>query len=250
MIDLNADLGESFAAWTMGDDEAMLDLVSSANVACGFHAGDPEVLLRTCASAARRGVVVGAHVAYRDLAGFGRSFIDLPAERLHAEVVYQLGAIRAAAQVTGARLGYVKPHGALYNAIVHHREQAQAVVRAVADVDPSLVLLGLAGSVSAEVAQASGLATANELFADRGYLADGTLQPRREPGAVLHDPQLIAERMLGWVRSGTLTAADGSTITVRADSICVHGDTPGAVEVARTLRAALTGEGITLRAFA
>lgn len=248
-IDLNADLGESFAAWSMGDDAAMLEVVSSANVACGFHAGDPQVLLDTCQQAADRQVMVGAHVSYRDLAGFGRHFIDLPADRLFAEVVYQLGAIRAAAQITGARLGYVKPHGALYNAIVHHREQAQAVVQAVVAVDPSLVLLGLAGSVSAHCAREAGLVTADEIFADRAYLPDGTLQPRSQPGAVLHDPELIAERILTWTREGTLQAVDGSTIEITADSICVHGDTPGAVAVAARLRRELTRAQITVAPF-
>lgn len=249
-IDLNADLGESFGAWTMGDDAALLEVVSSANVACGFHAGDPRVLLDTCAAAAERGVGVGAHVAYRDLAGFGRSFIDLPPERLYADVVYQVGAIQAAARVTGVRLGHLKPHGALYNAIVHHRGQAEAVVRAVADAAPELVLVGLPGSVVLDLARQAGLRTAAELFADRGYRPDGTLVPRSEAGAVLHDSDTIARRMTSWVRTGLVEAVDGTAVPVAADSICVHGDTPDAVGIARRLRTALEEAGVVIRGLA
>ncbi|MFZ1385429.1 MAG: 5-oxoprolinase subunit PxpA, partial [Propionicimonas sp.] len=168
-IDLNADVGESFGAWTMGNDPALLDVVTSASIACGFHAGDARTMLRTVGQAEERGVTIGAHVSYRDLAGFGRRFIDVPPEELNADVIYQLGALAGVCAVVGTRLSYVKPHGALYNTIVHHREQAEAVVAAVHAFDPSLVLLGLPGSLSARLAEAAGLRTAGEAFADRGY---------------------------------------------------------------------------------
>ncbi|MGJ6981035.1 LamB/YcsF family protein [Aestuariimicrobium soli] len=247
-IDLNADLGESFGSWTMGDDQALLDVVTSANVACGFHAGDPSVALATLRAAAERGVVVGAHVAYRDLAGFGRRFIDVAPDDLRADVLYQLSALAGMARVAGARLAYVKPHGALYNAIVTHRGQAEAVVGAIADFDRSLTLLGLPG-VALELAERAGLTTAVEAFADRGYRSEGTLVPRREPGALLHDPDEVAARMVRLTTEGELTAVDGSTVAVRADSICVHGDSPGAVAMATAVRAALASAGVELAPF-
>lgn len=251
-IDLNADLGESFAAWRMGDDEALLDVVTSANVACGFHAGDPEVLVTTCQSAARRGVSVGAHVAYRDLAGFGRTFIDVPADRLRAEVLYQLGAIDLACRVGGARLGYVKPHGALYNAIVHHEAQAAAVVGAIVEAnrvrDAPLALLGMRG-VALDLAAAAGVLVVHEAFVDRAVRADGTLVPRGTPGAVLNDPVQVAERAVRMVTEGTVLAVGGTEVAVTARSLCVHGDSPGAVEMARAVRDALTAAGVVLAPF-
>ena len=249
-LDLNADVGESFGAWTVGDDAALLDVVTSANVACGFHAGDPLTLRTTCRYAAERGVVVGAQVGYRDLAGFGRRFIDMHPEELTADVIYQLGALSAMAHVAGTRVAYVKPHGALYNAIVHHEAQAQAVVDAVVAVDPSLPVLGLPGSVVLELATAAGLRAVTEAFADRAYTAQGRLVPRTEPGAVLHDPDEVAARVVRLVRDGVVTAVDGSTVAVRAESVCIHGDTPGAVAMARTVRAALEVAGVELRSFA
>lgn len=253
VIDLNADLGESFGQWGMGDDQAMLDVVTSANVACGFHAGDPAVMARTLAGAARRGVVVGAHVSYRDLAGFGRNFIDADPAQLRDEVAYQLAAITGMARVAGARVAYVKPHGALYNAIVAHEGQARAVVDAVAAVnatlDEPLALLGLPGAVVLDMAAAEGIAVHREAFADRGYTPAGTLVPRREPGAVLHDADEVAERMVRMVTTGTVVANDGSEVRVEADSICVHGDSPGAVAMARAVREALTAAGVTLKSF-
>lgn len=253
-IDLNADLGESFGAWRMGDDPALLEVVSSANVACGFHAGDPSVMLQTCRMAAERGVSVGAHVAYRDLAGFGRSFLDLPAAQLRDEVLYQLGALATAALVAGTRVTYVKPHGALYNTIVHHEAQATAVVDALemfSSTRPEpITLLGLPGAVVLDIAHQRGLPTAREAFADRGYTPQGTLVSRREPGAVLHDPQAVAQRMVSLVTTGRITAVDGSEVAVAADSICVHGDSPGAVAMAAEVRRGLEQAGITLRAFA
>ena len=196
-VDLNADLGESFGVWTLGDDDAMLDLVTSANIACGFHAGDAATLARTCRSAAERGVRIGAQVGYRDLAGFGRRFIDVPPDELTADVIYQIGALQALAQVAGAALSYVKPHGALYNSIVEHRDQARAVAEAVHALNPKLAVLGLNGSAFFSEAQRLGLQTVPEAFADRAYRPDGQLVPRRERNAVLHDPEEIADREIG-----------------------------------------------------
>ncbi|MGW4100586.1 LamB/YcsF family protein [Mycobacterium sp. NPDC004974] len=248
-VDLNADLGESFGAWKLGDDEAMLGLVTSANVACGFHAGDPTLLLRTCREAAARGVRVGAQVSYRDLAGFGRRFIDVTPEDLTADVIYQIGALQGIAHVAGTTVTYVKPHGALYNTIVSHPEQAAAVAAAVAAVDAGLPVLGLSGSAFFEEAGRRGLRTVAEAFADRAYQPDGTLVSRRDPGAVLHDAPEIAERVAGMVMRRQVTAVDGSVIPVTVESVCVHGDSPGAVEITTAVRERLSAEGVTLSAF-
>lgn len=254
-IDLNADMGESFGAWTMGDDAALLDVVSSANVACGFHAGDPLVLATTCAAAAQRGVSIGAHVAYRDLAGFGRTFVDVEPERLEAEVLYQLSAIDGVARAHGTSIGYVKPHGALYNAIVHHEGHAAAVVAAVTRFNENttstpLAVLGLPGSLVLELAEAAGIRAVREAFADRAYTAEGTLVSRRTPGAVLHDPDVVAARMVTLATTGEVEGIDGSRVAVTADSICVHGDSPGAVAMATRVRSALEAAGISIEAFA
>lgn len=248
-VDLNADLGEGFGAWELGDDEAMLGLVTSANVACGFHAGDPALLLRTCREAAARGVRIGAQVSYRDLAGFGRRFIDVTPEDLTADVIYQIGALQAIAHAAGAAVTYVKPHGALYNTIVSHREQAAAVVAAVHGVDAGLPVLGLSGSVFFDEARKRGLRTVAEAFADRAYQPDGTLVSRREPGSVLHDPLEIAERVAGMVAAGQVSAVDGTTIPITVESVCVHGDSPGAVAIATAVRERLSTEGVNLAAF-
>jgi UPF0271 protein len=248
-IDLNSDVGESFGRWTLGDDAALTPLVTSVNVACGFHAGDPSTLRRTCAAAAEHGVAVGAQVGYRDLAGFGRRFIDMEPEELTDEIIYQIGALQALATAAGTTVRYVKPHGALYNAIVHHEEQAAAVVEAVRAVDPGLPLLGLPGSVVLELATAAGLRTVREAFADRAYTPAGTLVSRREPGAVLHDPRQVAARMVRLVTEGVITAVDGNEVTVAAESICVHGDSPGAVQMARQVRLALEAAGVRIGSF-
>ena len=248
-VDLNADLGEGFGVWRLGDDDAMLAIVTSANIACGFHAGDPAGLLRVCHAAARRGVSIGAQVSYRDLAGFGRRFIDVTAEDLTADVIYQIGALQALAAAAGSRVGYVKPHGALYNTIVNHEVQAAAVAQAVHAVDPGLPVLGLPDSAFLTEARQLGLRTVTEVFADRAYQRDGQLVSRAEPGSVLHDPQQIADRVATMVTSGTVTASDGSTIAVRAESICVHGDSPGAVQIANAVRDRLTADGVALAAF-
>jgi UPF0271 protein len=248
-IDLNADLGEGFGVWRLGDDDAMLGIVTSANVACGFHAGDPAGLLRVCRSAAERGVRIGAQVSYRDLAGFGRRFIDVAAEDLIADVVYQIGALQAIAGASGSAVSYVKPHGALYNTIVTNREQAAAVAEAVGLVDATLPVLGMAGSAFFDEAARLGLPTVAEAFADRAYRPDGQLVSRREPGAVLGDPSAIAERAVAMVSSGQVTAVDGTQIAVSVESICVHGDSPGAVQIATAVRDRLQAAGIDVKAF-
>ncbi len=248
-IDLNSDLGESLGAWTMGDDAAMLDIVSSANVACGFHAGEPVGLLATLRAAARRGVVVGAHVAYRDLIGFGRRPMDVPHAELAGDVIYQVGALQALARVAGTAVRYVKPHGALYNTIAHDSAQAHAVIEALQALGGDLPLVVLAGSPLAGWARQAGLTVIEEAFADRGYTPQGTLVSRREPGAVLHDAQAVADRMLQLVTQGTVPAVDDSTVRVRADSICVHGDSPGAVAMARAVRQRLQAAGVAIRPF-
>jgi 5-oxoprolinase (ATP-hydrolysing) subunit A len=249
-LDLNSDLGESFGRWVLGDDEAVLGLVTSANVACGFHAGDPTTLRRTCAAAAARGVVVGAQVGYRDLAGFGRRFVDVAPGELADDVVYQIGALDGMCRVAGTEVRYVKPHGALYNAIVHHEAQAAAVVAAVRDYSPSLPVLGLPGSEFLRAAERAGLRAVPEFFVDRGYTPEGTLVPRSSPGAVLDDPAAVTARVLRLVSDGVVEAVDGSTVRVSAASACVHGDSPGAVEMARAVRDGLASAGVALRAFA
>jgi UPF0271 protein len=248
-VDLNADLAEGFGVWEMGDDAAMLDIVTSANLACGFHAGNPVGLARTCRSAAQRGVRIGAQVGYFDLAGFGRRRIEVDPAELTADVIYQIGALQALAHAAGAALCYVKPHGALYNTIVEHREQARAVAEAVCAVDPGLPVLGLAGSVFFEEARRRGLRTVAEAFADRAYRPDGRLLPRGEAGAVLHDPAQIAERVLTMVDTGTVAAVDGTVIRVEVESVCVHGDSPGAVGIAGAVRDRLLAGGVDLEAF-
>jgi UPF0271 protein len=248
-MDLNADLGESFGRWTLGDDDALLEVVTSANVACGFHAGDPSVLRHACATASERGVEIGAQVGYRDLPGFGRRFIDVAPADLTNDVLYQLGALQAFARVAGTSVRYVKPHGALYNAIVHHEEQAAAVVEAVVRYDERLPVLGLPGSAWLRRAEEAGLTTVPEAFADRAYTQTGTLVPRSEPGAVLDDAELIAARSVRIAVHGEVEAADGTVVPVRAASLCVHGDSPGAVSVARAVRAALTAAGVDVVSF-
>ena len=248
-VDLNSDLGEGYGAWTLGDDNAMLAVVTSANIACGFHAGDPTNLLATCRSAVAQDVRIGAQVGYNDLSGFGRRFIDVSPTDLAADVIYQLGALDGLARVAGSRVTYVKPHGALYNAIVHHREQARAVVDAVRSYDASLPVLGLPNSVFLAEAEAAGLAVVTEAFADRAYTPEGTLVPRNQPGAVLHDPVTIAERVRRIVIEGVVDAVDGSRVMVRADSVCVHGDTPAAVDMATEIRRLLTASDVAITAF-
>ncbi|MGI8332810.1 LamB/YcsF family protein [Actinomadura scrupuli] len=248
VIDINADLGEGFGAWSLGDDAALLAVVTSANVACGFHAGDPLIMRRTCEAAVARGVSIGAQVSYRDLAGFGRREMDVAPEELTAEVLYQLAALDGIARVCGGRVGYVKPHGALYNRIVRDPAQAAAVTAAVRAYDPALPVLTLPGSAVYEAAE--DLTVVAECYADRAYTPAGTLVSRREPGAVIHDPVEVAARAVRMAVDGVVLAIDGTPVTLRARSICVHGDTPGAVEIAHAVRTALTDAGIALGPFA
>ena len=237
-IDLNSDLGESFGAWRSGDDAAMFELVSSANVACGFHAGDPLTVRESVARAVRHGVTVGAHPGYRDLAGFGRRALDVGADELAAELVYQLGALDGAARVAGTRVRYVKAHGALYHRLADDPVAAAAFAETIAAYDTGLWVLGGSGTAIAAAADASGLRFAREGFADRGVGTDGRLIPRGAPGAVLTEPAAVARRAVELARSGEV------------DSICLHGDTLGAAALARAVRSALEADGVEIRAFA
>ena len=248
-IDLNSDVGESFGHWTLGDDAAMFRSVTSANVACGFHAGDPSVIRRTCREATAAGVAIGAHVGYRDLAGFGRRFLDIQPNELADDVVYQIGALQALAATEGAKVRYVKPHGGLYNAIIHHTAQAQAVVDAVKSVDPGLPIMGLPGSEVLRLAGEAGLRAVPEAFADRAYNPDGTLVSRSEPEAVLSDPAEVAEHVLRMATEGSVRTIDGSILNIRAESICVHGDSPGAVAMAAAVKSALGDAGVSIGSF-
>ncbi len=248
-VDVNCDMGESFGRWVLGDDAAVLPFVTSANVACGFHAGDPVTLRRTCDLAAKNGVVVGAQVGYRDLAGFGRRFIDIAADELTADIVYQIGALQAISAVCGTSVRYVKPHGALHNATVQHEAQAAAVVEAVRAVDPNLPILGLPGSALLDIATARGLRAVPEAFADRAYTPAGILAPRSADGAVLTEPGAVAARAVQMIVDGTVLATDGTVVPVRAESICVHGDSPGAVQMAAAVNQALRDAGVQVKAF-
>ncbi|WP_461173707.1 LamB/YcsF family protein [Arthrobacter sp. Z1-9] len=249
-MDLNADLGESFGSWNMGDDASMFRLVTSANVACGFHAGDPITMLGSCRAAYELDVTVGAHVGYRDLAGFGRRSLDMSFDELFGDVLYQLGALDGVAHAVGASVDYVKPHGALYNRLVHDADQASAVVAAVNSYDPGLPILGLPNSELLKQAQETGHPVFIEAFVDRAYLPDGTLVPRSQEGAVLHDVDSIVERAVRMATNGEVVALDGTVLQVRPDSLCIHGDTPGAVEMAARVRAGLEAAGVELESFA
>ncbi len=248
-IDLNADLGEGFGIWRLGDDDGLLDIVTSANVACGFHAGDPVTMQRVCARAAARGVAIGAQVGYRDLAGFGRRRIDISPGDLFGDVLYQLGALDAFARAAGARVRYVKPHGALYNTAADDPAQAGAVAAAVRAFDPALPLLGLPGSALADAAGAEGVPFVSEAFADRAYRADGRLVARDQPGAVRTEVAAVVAQAVSIARDGRVRALDGSLVTVAAASICLHGDTAGAAALATAVRAALTEHGVAVEAF-
>jgi len=249
-LDLNSDLGEGYGRWALGDDAALLEVVTSANVACGFHAGDPATIDRTVRTAVERGVAVGAQVSYPDLVGFGRREIDVPPDELTADVLYQLGALEAFAKAAGSRVRYVKPHGALYNRIARDPVQAAAVVEAIRRYDSALPLLTLPGSVAMEAAGEAGIPSVGEGFADRAYTAEGRLVSRREPGAVLHDPEQVAARAVVMATEHRVEAAGGEQVAVEVRSLCVHGDTPGAVDLARAVRTALEHAGVTLEAFA
>lgn len=248
-IDLNCDLGEGFGAWTMGDDEALLSIVTSASVACGFHAGDPGIMRRVCDVAAENGVAIGAHVGYRDLAGFGRRRIEIAPSDLVNDIIYQIGALDGFARMSGERVSYVKPHGALYNTIAAEPEYARALSEAVLRYDAELRVVGLAGSSGLHNVAKEGITTVAEAFADRAYTADGHLVPRGTEGAVLHNVHDIAARCTQMAKSGEVEAIDGTKVRISAQTICVHGDTPGAVAIARKVREKLQAEGITLKPF-
>lgn len=246
-IDLNADLGETTAGNPVADDAAMLELVSSANVATGFHAGDPHSIAKTLAAAAAAGVTVGAHPAYNDPAAFGRRFVDYAPAELADEILYQIGALDALAKANGTSVRYVKPHGALYNTIVHHEAHARAVIDGIRAFSPDLPVMLLPGGVAVEIAEKAGLRVIREAFADRGYNPDGTLVSRREANAVLKTPEEVAQRVLQVAATGSVTAIDGSEVAVQAESVCVHGDSPGAVAMTRSVVDTLRAEGIEIR---
>jgi UPF0271 protein len=244
-VDLNADVGESFGPWAKGADDELIPLVSSVNVACGAHAGDAMTILRTVALAARYGAAIGAHPGYPDLAGFGRRDLDLSPDELRATIVVQIGAIQAAAAVQRTRVRHVKPHGAIYNRAARDTGMATTIAWAVRDVDPELVLVGLAGSESIAAGRAVGLRVAEEAFADRRYEPDGSLRSRLLPDALL-GPDDAAAQAVSIARDGHATASDGSLVEVAADTLCIHGDSPGAVEIAHAVRAALEAAGIVI----
>lgn len=244
-IDLNCDIGESFGHWSIGADEEMMRYITSANVACGFHAGDPLVMDRTIRLAKEHGVQVGAHPGYADLRGFGRRRLDVSPAELEADLIYQIGALEGLARARGIRLSHVKAHGALYNVAEADPQVAATIARAVKRVNPELVLVCLATSQTARAAaEAEGLRVAREAFADRNYNADGTLRSRKEPDAVITDPALAAERAVRMARDGVIVAYDGTEIPVQADTLCIHGDEPTAPVVARAVREALAKAGI------
>ena len=246
-VDLNCDLGESFGPYTLGDDRGVMGHITSANIACGAHAGDPSVMRLTVRLAVEAGVAVGAHPGFNDRGGFGRREIALPPGEVEDLVLVQLGALAAVAHAEGGRLRHVKAHGALYNMAARDRALADAVARATASVDSDLVLYGLSGSALIDAGRAAGLPVASEVFADRAYTADGSLAPRAVPGSVIDDPGQVLARALGMVRDGTVTAASGERVTLVADTICVHGDTAGAAALAGQLRAGLEAAGVDLR---
>jgi 5-oxoprolinase (ATP-hydrolysing) subunit A len=243
-IDLNADLAED-----MGDDAAMLSVVTSANLCCGAHAGGPETLRTAMLAAKRRGVVVGAHPGYADRANFGRLVVPMTMAEITAMVAWQVGETLEIAAQLGVRVAYVKPHGALYNLAAEEPDVAAAIATGVAQVDRDLVLLGLAGSVMLAAGKAAGLCVAAEAFADRAYLPNGRLMPRGQPGAVLHDAEAVAQRAVEMVLDGAVTAVDGSRVSFHFDSLCLHGDTPGAVAMATAVRAGLQANGVALQGF-
>jgi UPF0271 protein len=248
-IDLNADVGEGFGRWSLGDDEALLAVVSSANVACGFHAGDPAIMRRTCAIAVELGVRIGAHVGYRDLAGFGRRAIDVEPDVLGDEIAYQLGGLAACAGRAGAEVAYVKPHGALYHRCSTDAAVAEAVVEAVARFDPGLGFVGAPGGVALSVAAEAGLDPVAEGFADRGYGDDGALLPRSLPGAVLAPADAVAQAVRIATERG-LTARNGADVALDVRTLCVHGDTPDAATLARAVRRGLQDAGVAIASFA
>ncbi|MBV6760017.1 LamB/YcsF family protein [Rhodococcus opacus] len=248
-VDLNCDLGEGFGQWTLADDEALLDVVTSANVACGFHAGDPMIIRKACERAAERGVAIGAHVGFRDLAGFGRRELAVSPADLRDETLYQIGALAGFARAAGSSVTYVKPHGALYNSAALDFERADAVASAIDEFTEPLTLMGPPGSQLQRAAEARGIEFVAEGFADRRYTAAGTLTPRSVSGAVIDDPDVAAAQAVRMVSTGTVQSIDGDDVAVAVRSICVHGDTPGSVHTARRVRHALESADVTLGSF-
>lgn len=248
-IDLNSDLGESYGSWSMGNDEQILPIVSSANIACGFHAGDPKSILQTLKQAAQLKVSIGAHVSYPDLVGFGRRNMDVAYDELYADVLYQISALQGLAQVAGTSVRYVKPHGALYNTIATNLTQAKAVIDAILAYDSSLVLVALAGSPLIEFARKQGLRVVSEAFADRAYHRDGTLVSRRQEGAVLHEVEMIAERVLDMIKKKGVMSIEGEFTPLKADTICLHGDSLGALQMAKVIRQTLADHQIAIHSF-
>jgi UPF0271 protein len=247
-IDINSDLGESFGAYTIGHDAGLMDAITSANVAAGFHAGDPSVLRDTVRLAKAKGVAVGAHPGFPDLVGFGRRELNVTVKEAEDFVLYQVAAVAGVAAAEGVRLQHVKPHGALFNMAVRNRELAMAIARGVAACDPSLILFGLPGSAILDAGRAAGLRVAAEIFADRAYEPDGQLASRRKPGAVIHDAETVVARAVRMVQDGTVVAIDGSVVRLEADTMCVHGDTPGSDVLAAKIRAGLERAGVTVKA--
>ena len=245
-VDLNADLGESFGAYTIGMDAEVLKYITSANVACGFHAGDPLVMMKTLGLAKQNGAAVGAHPGYPDLQGFGRRKMDCTPAELKAYTLYQLGALDAFCRAAGLRMQHVKPHGMMYNTIAVDEARAMAVAEAIAEFDSSLIFLALAGSKMITAAEKCGLKTASEVFADRAYMPDGTLTPRSMEGSVIKDKDEAIARTVRMIKEGVVTAISGEDIPIRAESVCVHGDNPKAVEFVRTIRERLEAEGIAI----
>ena len=249
-IDLNCDLGEGFGPWDMGNDDAMIDLATSVNIACGFHAGDADIMRKTVELAKARGVSIGAHPGYRDLHGFGRRPVPgLKASEIENLVAYQIGALQAIATAAGHKVTHVKAHGALSNVACEDDTTAQAIANAIKAVEPNLVFVVLANSRLVQAGEKVNLPIVHEVFADRAYEDDGALVSRRKPGAVLHDPKEIAERVVRMVQDGAVVSVTGKKIRMRTDTVCIHGDTPGAVEIARGVRKALAAAGITVAPF-
>ena len=249
-IDLNADLGEGFGPWRMGDDAALLDIVTSANVACGFHAGDPDIMVETVAAAKARGVAIGAHPGFFDLRGFGRLRVQESPKKIERDIAYQIGALQACAALAGARVTHVKAHGALANLSNEDDAVAAALARAVAGVDRDLILMVMPGLPAERAGERAGLRLVREIYADRGYAANGTLLPRAAPGAVIHDAEEAAARVVRMVGEGAVFTADGHGRAVAIDTVCVHGDNPAALAMARAVRRGLEAAGLALRPFA
>ena len=248
-VDLNADVGESFGVYTVGQDGGLMSSITSANIACGFHAGDPSVMRATARLAIAQAVAVGAHPGFPDLVGFGRRALRASPAEVEDLVLYQIGALSSVVRAEGGRLTHVKPHGALYNMASAERPIADAVARAVCAFDRGIVLFGLSGSSLLDAGRAAGLTVASEVFADRAYTRDGTLVPRATAGAVIDNVDTVVRRAVGMVSTGEVTAIDGAPVSVHADTICVHSDTPGAVELAAGLRAGLVAAGVDVRSF-